>query len=342
MEHPLVAPVSKGSIWRLQSAAGPTLAIEWQGKLVDAAGQSVDALEDGHVSLWHPLESDAQTVRAWRAFVEDRGFRQPLKQAHREAFRLGIEDGLDECGSTRFAGHVVRQDLFAALCRSQGWHYALQGPFASEQEASIELPRFGLVARLEVPFVQPYDPSHGLDPFVSIGTLSFEASRGGTLALRDVPPRLFSETMRDVSLFVSVASVANTPDWRAAPPALRRYYRDATFPRLSETGIIRRDFIERRRGDLPHSDRLSLDDRALVVRGDLHTDRIHLDTAEILIAPDGPLLAFPENVGPRTRPELDELLPFADGTLSLVLSNAALLARDAEIDDAFVRVQLAP
>lgn len=148
--------------------------------------------------------------------------------------------------------------------------------------------------------------------------------------------------MRDVSLFVSVASVANSPDWQAAPPALRRYYRDATFPRLSEAGLIRRDFIERRRGDLPHSDRLSLDDRALVVRGELHTYRVHLDTANILIAPDGPLLALPADVGPRTRSELDELLPFADGTLSLVLSTAALLARDAEIDDAFVRVQLAP
>ena len=146
--------------------------------------------------------------------------------------------------------------------------------------------------------------------------------------------------MRDVSLFVAVASVANTPAWADAPAPLRRYYRDAIFSTLSEAGHVRRDFIERRLETFPFSERLSLDDRTLVVRGDLHSYRIHLDTAQILIAPDGPLLSLPEQAGPRTRPELEALLPFEDATLSLVLSTAALLASDAEIDDAFVRVQL--
>ncbi len=340
MEHPIVAPVAGRLIWRIETIDGPALALATRGKLVDAANEPIEPLEAGRVSLWHPLDSDQGTVDAWRSLVEEHGVRQPFKQAHRELFRAGVEDGPDQRRSTRFAGHVVRQPQFAALCRSRDWQYTLQGAYYTVPEARIELPDFGLVAALEVAHLEPYDARHGVDPFVTIDALHFGAEWDRPVGLRDVPPRLFSEIMRDVSLFVGVASVANTPAWHDAPAPLRRYYREAIFSELSEAGRVRRDFLERRRGDFPHSDRLSLDDRALVVRGDLHTYRLHLDTAQVLIAPDGPLLSIPEQVGPRTRPELDALLPFEDATLSIVLSTAALLVDDTAIEDAFVRVQL--
>ena len=335
MEHPVVAPIARRLIWRVQTGSGSVLAVEHAGELIDVTGAPIEPDDEGCVSLWHPLEGDVETVHAWRAFVEDRGLRQPFRQAHRETFLTTEEGSADGDRSTRFAGHVVRQQQFAALCRARNWEYTLQGGFCSSQEAWVELPRFGMVATLEVPHVEPWGRESGVDPFVQIGGLRFAAAGGRSVTLSDVPARLYSEVMRDVSLFVTVAKVADTPAWQDAPEPLRRYYRDAVFSQLSPLGRVRRDFLERRLRGLPHGKQLSLDDRALVVRGNRHTYRIHLD-----VAPDGPLISVPDSAGPGARPQTEEPLPFDDATLSSILGLVELLVNDTEIEDAFVRLQL--
>jgi hypothetical protein len=94
---------------------------------VDARGQRVDVTPaDARVSLWHPIEAGLDEVIAWRRFVEERGVRQPFKQAHREVYLLTDAERRTATYSNRFAAHIVRQHQFHALCAARGWRNKLR------------------------------------------------------------------------------------------------------------------------------------------------------------------------------------------------------------------------
>jgi hypothetical protein len=152
--------------------------------------------------------------------------------------------------------------------------------------------------------------------------------------LRDVPGLVFSEVMRDVDLFVGVCSVGNDPSWhdRGEQRDLA-YWTSFAFGDLGETAKTRRAVLARLVPKLAIADRCELTDRFLVVRGDLRTYKIHLGSANILMAPNDQYLCIvPDRKSSDARP--DVRLPFeGDSILGLVLSKALLLAKDRRIDD---------
>lgn len=341
VEHGLVGPLARRLVWQVTANRRSVLVIEREGKLVDVSGSPVDAPPTASVRLWHPLDSDAATVSAWRAFVEGQRIRQPFRQAHREVYRYGKEDGPSLRRSTRFAGTVIRQAQVAGLFRARGWSYAQQGSWSPSDCAHKDLLGIGLVATLGVSQLAMRSGLELTDTYVTIGDLSFSPTAfGEPVPLRDVPGRLFSEVLRDVALFAAVPQVATAPDWETAPAELRTYYEKAAFTPLSGLGEIRRDFLSRRLCAIPESDRLTLDECSLIVRGELHTYRIHLDTATVVIDKGGPVIFVGEEIGRHSHAMLEALLPFEDATLELVLTAAMVLAHDSDISDPFLRVQL--
>ena len=213
MEHPLVGQIARRLIWHLTTPSSSTLAIDLDGALRDASAKPVEMPTDAYVWLWHPVDSDDATAATWRAVIEDAGVRQPFKQAHREVFRRGPEDGTTPDRSHRFSGLVVRQQQFAALCRKCGWECSLQGPSFGTSNALKRLPRSDAIATLEVPYLDVQAQRGRADPFVTIGALRLETAEDRlALPLEAVPPRLLSELMRDVSLVTSVANAAPMRD----------------------------------------------------------------------------------------------------------------------------------
>ena len=95
-------------------------------------------------------------------------------------------------------------------------------------------------------------------------------------AFDQIPPLVFSEILRDVDLFVGVASVGNDPTWQdedGPEGRYRAYWHNYSFGDLSETAP---NSPLRARTGTPASpplqrfcDRCSLSDRFLVVRGEL-------------------------------------------------------------------------
>ena len=88
-------------------------------------------------------------------------------------------------------------------------------------------------------------------------------------------------------------------------------------------------------------DRCALADRFLVVRGDLRTYKIHLGSGNILMEPNDQYLCIvPSRSTPNGTAEV--FLPFeGDATLSIILSNAFLLAEDRKIKDETITRQIA-
>jgi hypothetical protein len=157
--------------------------------------------------------------------------------------------------------------------------------------------------------------------------------RAGTrLLLSDVPPLVFTETMRDFDLVIGVSSIGADPEWTdRGDRRFENYWNAYAFGDLGPGADVRREVLQRLLPMLAISDRCALGDRFLHVRGDLREYKIHLGSGNILMSPNDQYLCI---VAARGADAGKVFLPFDDDrTLSLILSKAFLLAADAKITD---------
>lgn len=342
LDHPLVGIVARRLIWSFQRDGGRRLGIWRDGRLVDVDGNPLDDLDGARVTLWHPLESGAGEVRAWRIFLEEREIWQPFKQAHREIYVLTDAERETATYSNRFAAHILRQHQLAALCAERGWTYKVQGMWDGANVPSLTLPGQGRV-EFWVEGLEGPQSGTGVFLFVTTDQVRFSGLQRAALPLEEVPPRLFSEVMRDVDLFVSVCTVGNDPEWQNRidqPEQARAYWNHYSFGELNATARTRRDLLERLLPRLKIAGRCRLSDRFLVVDGDLRTYKIHLGSGNILMEPNDQYLCI---VPDRSRDALSAgpALPFdGDGLLSIILSKAFLLAADKKISDPKIQLQI--
>jgi hypothetical protein len=289
------------------------------------------------------VESDAATVRAWQRWLERHEVTQPFKQAHREVYLLTDAERQTENYSNRFAAHLLRQHQLQALCRQRGWSYRLRGNFDGWSAPTVSLPRWNLEATFDVESVDAEVSPSGIALYVSTDRVRFTRLRPyQPIPVAEVPPLVFSEVMRDVDLFVGVCSVGTDPTWRdGGPQAFRGYWQDFAFGDLSASAQTRRVVLERLIPRLKIAPRCSLDDRFLVVRGDLRTYRIHLGSGNILMEPNNEYLCIVPSREGNGDGIGTEYLPFeGDNQLSVILSKAFLLADDTAITDPTITRQI--
>jgi hypothetical protein len=378
LDHPLVGTIARRLIWMFAPPGGKqTRAAAWlDGKFVGADDKPVEPKEGDTVSLWHPIGRPVADVLAWRAWLERHRVRQPFKQAHREVYVLTDAERRTGTYSNRFAGHILRQHQFHALCAARGWKNKLRLMVDDTYPpASRDLPAFALRAEY---WVEGAGEQYGTDTadsgaylrltadqvrFYRTGAAENRAHAGGggyelaaagpgagnvnePLPLEQVDPLALSEVMRDVDLFVGVASVGNDPTWQDGGPEGRylNYWQGFSFGELSATAQTRRDVLAGLIPRLKIRDRATLSDRFLVVRGDLRTYKIHLGSGNILMEPNDQYLCIvPDRSAARTAGEdgATLFLPFeGDSTLSVILSKAFLLADDRKITDASITRQI--
>jgi hypothetical protein len=363
LNHPLVATISRRLLWCVDGA--PALFIDGNPTNVDAA--PVTCCATSQIALWHPVGRTIAEITSWRRRLEELGITQPFKQAHREVYLLTDAERNSRTYSNRFAAHIIRQHQFNALCAARGWKNKLQLMVDADfPPASKELPQWGLRAEF---WIEGVGETNDSGAFLSLATdqvrfYRLRSARGGPhenraargrraaglretetnepIPLEQVPPLVFSEIMRDVDLFIGVASVGNDPTWQdGGPDGIHRdYWQDYAFGPLTGTAATRKQVLERMVPRLKIADRCSFSDRFLIVRGQKRTYKIHLGSGNILMEPNDQYLCIvPDS---RLRARGDELfLPFeGDSTLSIIISKANLLAADATIKDPTITRQI--
>ena len=158
----------------------------------------------------------------------------------------------------------------------------------------------------------------------------------------DVPALVFSEIMRDVDLFVGVASIGNDPAWQDGGGENRygTYWQNYSFGDLSTTAVARREILERLIPRLKIASKCVISDRFLLVQGTHRRYKIHLGSGNILMEPNDQYLCIVPDAKARAgTPQV--YLPFeGDSTLSIILSKAFLLAEDGTIKDPVILRQL--
>jgi Domain of unknown function (DUF4132) len=354
LDHPLLSAVAKRLIWRFESGSNVTLGAWLDRQMVGWNNEPVAGLGPGTmVELWHPLQSDPQTILSWRCWLEDHHIVQPLKQAHREVYLLTPAEEQTETYSNRFAAHVIRQHQFASLCRERGWQYRLMGSgFDGHNVPTLDVPRRSVKAEfwVDVPDVNMGNAREATDQMSGAGINLYLLTDQVRFYRDQAPVRLaeisqvvFSEIMRDVDLFVGVTSIGNDPTWadRGDGAFGHQYWQSFAFGDLSQSGETRRTILEKLLPQLKIGSRCTLDGKFLVVRGDLHTYKIHLGSANILMEPGSHYLCIVPDRGHAQWQRGSLYLPFdGDQTLAIILSKAFLLAADSKITDSTILRQI--
>ncbi|TGE29613.1 DUF4132 domain-containing protein [Hymenobacter metallicola] len=348
-DHGLLGHLTRQLIWRFHYPDGSHTDVLWlDGAWCDAQGQAVPApAAEAHVQLWHPVLAPAAEVLAWRQLLDERQLRQPLKQAYRELYLLTPPEERTGTYSNRMAAHVLRQHQFNSLAKLRGWRYSLMGAYDKGYEtdsATLELPAYGLEAQF---WVSEVNADHawndtGIWHYVSTDQVRFVDDHGA-VPLPQVPPLVFSEVMRDVDLFVGVASVGNDPQWRdnGGLPAYRNYWESYSFGELGEVAKNRKLALERLVPRMKIGKVSEIKDRFLVVRGKLRTYKIHLGSGNILMEPNDQYLCIVPDRSAKNTGTADVFLPFeGDAVLSIILSKALLLMNDDQITDETINRQI--
>ena len=368
-DHPLVGTIAQRLIWLVDG----TPALFVGGEPTDVAGKSIVHGKTAEIALWHPVGRPIEEIVAWRRRLETLQITQPFKQAHREVYLLTDAERNTNTYSNRYAAHVIRQHQFNALCAARRWKNKLRLCVDDYfPPATRELPLWGLRAefwieglgdgfgvdtndsgvylRLTTDQVRFYrDAASTNMAHAGGGGYGSNATGPGTdnindpLTLDQIPPLVFSEIMRDVDLFVGVASIGNDPTWQDGGPEgrFRDYWQGYSFGALSGTATTRKEVLERLVPRLKIASRCSFSERFLVVRGDKRTYKIHLGSGNILMEPNDQYLCIVPDAKARASQD-DMYLPFeGDNVLSIIISKALLLADDTKIKDPTITRQIA-
>jgi hypothetical protein len=356
LDHPLVGTLVRRLIWEFKDGNESTAGIWHDGQLVDIDVKAIAIENPGTtVRLWHPIGRNAAVIAAWRDRLEAQQIQQPLKQAHREIYGLDGTEYKNPTRSDRFAGHVLKQHQFHALCGARGWQHQLQRMVEGEfPPASLSLAPWGLRAEFSVEGIGSDYGADGADTNengvylrVATGQVRFYRIDGpeGVMAepvpLEEIAPRVFSEVMRDVDLFVGGASIGNDPTWSHGGPQgrHRQYWQNYSFGELNATAITRKEVLQRLLPRLKIASLCRFEERFLVVQGSLRTYKIHLGSGNILMEPNDDYLC----IAPKQNEAQDfpVLLPFeGDPTLSAIITKAFLLANDTKITDVSIVSQI--
>lgn len=353
-KHGLLSFLSKKLIWEFKIGENDIKIGFWHGEnWCDTEGGILEIPMNCVIKIWHPAEHTVTEVQRWRALLETFQIQQPMKQAHREVYWLTAAEENTRTYSNRFAGHILKQHQFNSLAKLRGWRYSLLGAYDKgydSEKAIIEIPEAGFKVEFWVSEVNQDDQWNdtGIWNYISTDQVRFirlptpENPRLDEVSpLSEVPTLLFSEILRDVDMFVGVASVGNDPAWRdnGGMPQFRDYWQSYSFGELGETAKTRRDILQKILPKLKIASIASLDDKFLVVKGKLRTYKIHLGSTNILMTPNDQYLCI---VPDRSKAKEENLfLPFeGDAGLSVIISKAFLLAADDKITDSTITSQI--
>lgn len=310
-KHPVLRPMLERLVFVGDGLAGYP---DKGGRVLRSHDGAFEPLKrTDELRIAHPhdlLKSKAWSRWQGECFAAERV--QPFKQVFRELYVLTERERNDAVRSTRYAGHQVQPRQALALLGQRGW---VNRPDEGVQR-TFHAERLTAWVDFNEPFYTPAEVE-GL----TLEAVRFTvAGRSEPVKLAGVPPRIFSEVMRDLDLVVSVA------------------HRGGVDPEASESTVEARASLLRETCRLLKLTNVTIDGTRALIRGSLGDYSVHLGSATVQMMPGGSIWIVPVHAQHRGR----IFLPFADDDpkTAEVISKVLLLARDAEIRDPTIRAQI--
>jgi len=333
LHHPFLSRFTSKLIWIFDNEETGIL---YNNEIVTFDKKPIETSKYSKVKLWHPIYSEVNVTTSWRNFIIENELKQSFKQAFREIYLVTDAEIETNTYSNRFAAHILYQHQFAALAKIRDWNYTLQGAFDSHNTPSRSISNFQLRAEFWVEPISDETTPAGMYSYVASDQVRIYGGRE-VYEMENIPKIVFSEIMRDVDLFVGVTSIGNNPEWEDDGDR-RNYWHNYSFGELNETAKTRRDVLERILPKLKISNKCTLGEKYLVVKGKIRDYKIHLGSGNILMTPNDQYLC----IVPGSRNQKSKIfLPFDnDKTLSIIISKALLLHNDDKITDTSITRQI--
>jgi HEAT repeat protein len=315
--HPILAPMLEQLIFAGDGVMGYLVAGGQALRTHDS--RDLPIAPETSLRIAHPYDLyRAGDWSQWQreCFVAERI--QPFKQIFRELYVLTEAERNDDTVSHRYAGQQIQPRQAMALLGQRGW---LNGGYDEDSYygASRTFHERGLTASVSY--------LYGGGTSVDVEGLTIDGVRfnksgqwSGSLPLAEVPPVVFSETMRDIDLVVSVA------------------HRGGVDPETSSSTVEMRTALIRETNTLLNLANVRLQKNHAIVKGELGEYSIHLGSGVVHLIPGGSLCIIPVHAQHRGR----LFLPFADDDpkTAEIISKILLLSRDAEIKDPLILQQI--
>ncbi len=341
LKHGLMCTLAQKLIWTFTYNDESQSAFYLNGQWVNHKKHPVELHPKATITLWHPALCSLDEVQGWRNFLMENEIQQPLKQAFREIYLLTEAEINTRTYSNRMAAHIIKQHQYLSLVKARNWSASITGGWDSgDGTACLDIPEYELRAEFWAEGVR--DDNHIFD-YLSTDQIRFtDAATKEVIELVNIPPIVFSEVLRDVDLFVGVASVGNDPMWQDTGnrPGFRDYWHSYSFGDLSAIAKNRKEILENLVPRLKIKDVAEVTDKYVIVKGKLRTYKIHIGSSNIMMEPNDQYLCI---VPDRSKKDLtgNLFIPFeGDKTLSVILSKAFLLANDDKITDSSITSQI--
>ncbi|MFC4638149.1 DUF5724 domain-containing protein [Deinococcus hohokamensis] len=305
--HPVIAPMLRSLVWVLNE----THVGWWQDDAL-ATSDGAQPIGDQALRLAHP--HDLFQSGHWPEFqrqVMEEGLLQPFKQVFREYYPLTTAEH-EARRSTRFDGHQVQPGKAAALFKTRGW---------------VAVPEEGVRRTWHAEGINVWtDTSLGYGTPNEVegaplhATYFVQRDASEPMLLSEVPPRVFSETMRDLDLIVSVAHVGGVD------------------PEASQSTVEMRTDLLRETLRLLGLSNVRLEHSHALIEGHYARYSVHLGSGTVHRMPGGFLCIIPVHNQHQGR----LFLPFADPDpkTAEVVSKVLLLAEDRKLQDPTILEQL--
>lgn len=273
----------------------------------------------GAVRIAHPYVLEQQGwLSSWQSEIVRREIVQPFKQVFRELYVITPAEVEAAFSSGRLAGRRLKGRQTMAVLANLGWlvdGYAIRKP----------LYELGYAAQFHTGAYGGYyegDDDTGTTGALEFWPLKYEWNEGQErrINLADVPPLVFSETMRDLDL---VSVVAHRGDELGTSREVIRGRANLVRATVSAMGLAQ----------------VAVEEPYAHVQGQLTSYRIHLATGAVYLA-NGQYLC----IVPSRKQQKAVYLPFeerGEPIISEVISKILLLANDTRISDPTIVAQIA-
>lgn len=309
-DNPVLAPMVRSLVW----TDGTNNGFLQQGadglKLAKLDGESVTA---DTLRIAHP--HDLKISGDWAGFMQwlyQKKLVQPFKQVFREYYPITQDELQERTISRRYAGHQVQPQRTVALLKGRGWtvdyEEGLQKVFHKEN----------LIVRIYA-MADWFSPAD-IEPPTLETVEFFDRTTKENVPLENVPPILFSETMRDLDLVVSVAHVGGVD------------------PEASHSTVEMRVAIAAELAKLLKLSNVSWIGSHAKIQGKLASYSVHMGSGVVHAEGVGMVSILPVHSQSRGR----IFLPFADDDpkTAEIMSKLLMLSEDSKIKDPTILSQL--
>jgi hypothetical protein len=307
MTHPVVSPM----LSKLVLLCDDKLGFLKDGKLVAIDGSISEIGSESRIAHCADLYT-SKVWAAYQAYCFEHKMVQPFKQIFRELYVPTSDELKEKTISRRYAGHQVQPRKTLALLKSRQWTVDY------EEGLQKVIHHQNLIARMYA-MADWFSPADVEAP--TIETIGFyDRKSGKSITFENVDQRVFSETMRDIDLVVSVAHVGDVD------------------PEASHSTLEMRAVILKETAKLFKLKNVSLTQTHAKIKGELGNYSVHLGSGVCHKIASASLSIIPVHSQHRGR----FFLPFLDDDpkTAEILSKVLLLAKDEEIKDPTILQQL--